>query len=430
MIFLFQNKKELTNFSNCDDVNSSGINRFTASPLVSTLRYSFSKSATFDSFNNRTKYKSYIVPSGVTHSPWDWAGHAELEKNYMTSNRNSVFFYIDQELLTDLQSKKAYLLLDQSHEGYHEEWLFYWFHYCCTVYKIPVSQIIYVTGNLSVETQYADWCKRNNTSERMCVIPHIQFERFTYDSVTQQLKILPTVSEHIRYKTANESNLLTYNCFQKRARPHRIWLFHALWKNNLLSDGINSMNSFFKNNSYYEEKLITDEDYEQMVKLLPMFPRSNMDDTLKQDFKGTSADSFVRDLYHIETRNSWVSIVSEASFAERTCFISEKTFKPIAARHPFILYGNKHSLRYIRELGYKTFDGVIDESYDELDSWERLDAIIKQIQIIKNMSYSKKIEWFESMRAILDYNFEVLKNNSIKQPSSVSKVREYVLQPN
>jgi len=427
MIFLFQDKQKLINFSNCDDVNPSGIRRFTASPLVSTLRYSFSKSVIFDSFNNRTKYNSYIVPSGVTHSPWDWAGHAELEKNYMTTNRNSVFFYISEELLIDLRSKKAYLLLDQSHEGYHEEWLFYWFHYCCTIYNIPVSQIIYVTGNLSVETQYAEWCKRNKPTEKMCVIPHIQFERFTYDSVTQQLKILPTVSEHIRYKTTNQDELLTYNCFQKRARPHRIWLFHSLWKSNLLSDGINSMNSFFKNNSFYEEKLITDDDYNEVIKLLPMFPRSNMNDTLKQDFEGPLGGSFERDLYHIETRKSWVSLVSEASFAERTCFISEKTFKPIAARHPFILYGNKHSLKYIQELGYKTFDGFIDESYDELDTWERLEAIIKQIQIIKNMTYDKKLEWFESMRYILDYNFKVLKNNSTQQPISILKINKYVL---
>jgi predicted nucleic acid-binding OB-fold protein len=72
------------------------------------------------------------------------------------------------------------------------------------------------------------------------------------------------------------------------------------------------------------------------------------------------------------------------------------------------MYGNKHSLKYLRGLGYKTFGDFIDESYDELDSWDRLDAIIKIIQDIKEMPANKKLEWFMSMQPILDHNFKTL----------------------
>jgi hypothetical protein len=161
--------------------------------------------------------------------------------------------------------------------------------------------------------------------------------------------------------------------------------------------------------------------------MLPMYPRSNLKETEKNGFEGPLGNLFEHDLNHQATLDTWVSVVSEASFAENTCFISEKTFKPIATRHPFIMYGNKHSLRYLRELGYKTFHGFIDESYDELESWDRLDAIIQILKDIRAMSNEKKIQWFISMKDILDHNFKVLSDNStVNMPKAIETLRNYV----
>ena len=46
-------------------------------------------------------------------------------------------------------------------------------------------------------------------------------------------------------------------------------------------------------------------------------------------------------------------------------FLSEKVFKPIAWGMPFVILGNRLSLLKIRQLGFKTFDGLIDEAYDK-----------------------------------------------------------------
>lgn len=420
-----------------NDVNPSKIRRFTPSPLLGTLdRYKTLKlkfdnydatSLVVDSFKNRKKYKNYIIPSGVTHAPWDWTGYKDLDKMYDENmvKRKSVFFHLHPKLLGDLRKGKAFLLLDQSHEGYHTDWLFDWFHDACSAYDVDPSRIIYVTGNLAVETQYEEYCKKNDISSKMCVVPHIHFEEFIYDSAKKQKNILPTVEDHLEYKSKN--NIKTYNCFQKRARPHRIWMFHYLFRNNLLDDGINSMNSFAEHASYYEGRVMERADYKEIIEYLPIFPRVDLNKSDRQLFEGPMGGKFEKDLYHQETRNSWVSVISEASYAENTCFISEKSFKPIAARHPFIMCGNKHSLKYLRELGYKTFDGFIDESYDSMDTWERYDAIINNIKTIKNMTDKQKLDWYKSMQSILDYNFEVLKDNTTRLlPSSVLKIQEYV----
>jgi len=46
---------------------------------------------------------------------------------------------------------------------------------------------------------------------------------------------------------------------------------------------------------------------------------------------------------------------------------SEKEAKPIVAKRPFIIFGACRQLQAFRSLGFKTFDGVIDESYDLIE---------------------------------------------------------------
>lgn len=438
MIFIFNSLQRKEGIWGCNDVNTSTIKRFTPSPLVTTLIRHKTLKKTFDNYSpseiildtypNRKKHKNIIIPSGVTHSPWDWTGYTDLDKKYDENmlKRSSVFSHIDKKLLGMLRKRQAYLLLDQSHEGYHTNWLFQWFHDACEKYEIEPRRIIYVTGNLAVETQYTAWCASKNITNKMLVVPHIQFEEFIYDCTQKQKDILPDVEEHIKYKT--ESNLIkTYNCFQKRSRPHRIWMFYYLYKNGLLNDGINTMNSFAHQNSYYENRIMSEGDYKELIEYLPMYPRDISEKYMKDSFKGGHGGNFEKNLYHQETRESWVSVISEASYAEDTCFISEKSFKPIATRHPFIMCGNKNSLRYLRELGYKTFDGFIDESYDSMDTWDRYESIIKNIKTIRDMSKSQKIEWYMGMKDILDHNFNTLIDNTTKLlPSAVLKIKEHV----
>jgi hypothetical protein len=439
MNFIFENLDELRNVVSCNDVNSSNILRFPTSPLVSVLlrwnahrpystEFNVDK-LTIDSFKNRKLYDNYIIPTGVAHSPWDWCGYTDIEKqpDSLMAERKTIFSFLDDKQLSALRKKQCFLLLDQSHEGYHTDWLFEWFHTCCTQYDISPSRIIYVTGNLAAAQQYKEWCADNQLVDVMCVIPYAHFEEFIYDCANTQSKILPTSDQQIAYKVENANSIKLYNAFQKRPRPHRIWLFNKLYEHGLIDDGINSMNAFGCQNGYYDGKFPDVELYNSYRHLLPMYPRINLEDNKKIGFEGPLGDLFEQDLNHQATLDTWISVISEASFAENTCFISEKTFKPIANRHPFIMYGNKHSLRYLRELGYKTFDGFIDESYDTLDSWDRLDAIIKVLKDIRAMPVDKKITWFSSMQDILDHNFKILKDNStVNIPNAMITLRDYV----
>lgn len=77
------------------------------------------------------------------------------------------------------------------------------------------------------------------------------------------------------------------------------------------------------------------------------------------------------------------SLVSESLATGIWCqdlYVSEKTFKPISLGHPFVIFGSTGTLDYLHRVGFKTFDHIIDESYDLVaDPIMRLDKIVKVV---------------------------------------------------
>jgi len=101
----------------------------------------------------------------------------------------------------------------------------------------------------------------------------------------------------------------------------------------------------------------------------------------------------------------------------------KKTFKAIACQHPFIIVGNRYSLRKLREMGYKTFDGFIDESYDTLPTHERMQAIIESLKKITEIE--DKLAWFDSMQDIVQHNYRVLHRLQDTRPEASNELVEY-----
>jgi hypothetical protein len=89
---------------------------------------------------------------------------------------------------------------------------------------------------------------------------------------------------------------------------------------------------------------------------------------------------------------TYFSIVAESGVHPTTLhpvLITEKTYKPIAYRHPFVVYGDPGTLSRLRELGFETFNNLFDESYDTItNSRQREHAIIKTIKEFAQESYS------------------------------------------
>ena len=69
-------------------------------------------------------------------------------------------------------------------------------------------------------------------------------------------------------------------------------------------------------------------------------------------------------------------------------FITEKTYKPIAHQHPFMVLGMKGILSHLRSIGFETFDNIFNESYDNLDIFEdRLEIVYNNIKTFNKEKY-------------------------------------------
>jgi len=115
-------------------------------------------------------------------------------------------------------------------------------------------------------------------------------------------------------------------------------------------------------------------------------------------------------------RKTSFSVVCETNFYtskgwEAGRFLSEKTFKPIAFKHPFILVSVPYSLSLLRELGYKTFSPFINEDYDiEVNDFSRMKKILSEIKRLSSMS-DKDIKIFkENINTVVSYNYQWLRN--------------------
>ena len=439
MHFVFEKitETEFLNFIECQDNY-----RFNTSPLSTTaIRFRGSESNVLRSFSNGIsssltipKTGLYVIPSGVAYSPGDWCGD---NKQYPT--RKPLFSYITGQYLKDLQDRKAFLLLDQAHEGYQTDWLWEWFHTNCEKYNISPKQIIYSTGNLNCTEQYIAWADANNIIDRILTVPYPHFENMIYDTsvnhnrrlepTDHNIRPLPTVNDHIKYKTKYPNKIKSFNALQKRPRAHRMWLFKCLHEANLLANNIISMNKFNLINTHFEGRGFTEEEYINVKDLTPIEPYENPNYRDPDSFATSHGGDYIKLINKQIMLDSWFTIVSEASFgdSEGTCFISEKTFKPIACYHPFIIFGNRGSLAHLKKMGYKTFSPYINESYDTLPTWERLDAIITEVKRINNMTFEEKLNWYKGMTDILKHNYNTLRKNSYETvPAAIQTVKDYV----
>jgi len=99
--------------------------------------------------------------------------------------------------------------------------------------------------------------------------------------------------------------------------------------------------------------------------------------------------------------DSWLEIVPETMHRDGY-FVTEKTVKPIATKTPVLFVSTCRYLEYLKQLGFQTFDSIIDESYDrQYLVQDRITLMLAQLQdIIRNGSES----FYQACRPILEHN--------------------------
>ena len=92
---------------------------------------------------------------------------------------------------------------------------------------------------------------------------------------------------------------------------------------------------------------------------------------------------------------------------------SEKILKPIMMGLPFIAVSTPGLLKSIRELGYETFDGIIDESYDTIEhDYDRMQAVLAEVKRLSKFTDRDWQHFNDQIRSKVQFNKQQFRNKS------------------
>jgi len=236
---------------------------------------------------------------------------------------------------------------------------------------------------------------------------HDWFRGYRYDP-----RLIPPKNRRIKKK------YITFNRLTSCGRVYRSLLISELVKNNIIDQGYVSYNDVCpENNQDYVYNLTAAQNaglitQELLVEAIDNISSTNM--PLRIDYKDQAMipnHSFILSAVE-ETQESFCYLVTETCYWERKHHLTEKIFKPIVSRMPFVLAGPAHNLKYLREYGFKTFDRWIDESYDDIeDPIERMQAIGATMKTICSYSESQLQDMLEDMTPVLEHNYQRFYSN-------------------
>ena len=116
----------------------------------------------------------------------------------------------------------------------------------------------------------------------------------------------------------------------------------------------------------------------------------------------TSESSAVYDA--VDHNHTAISVVLETIFDSRI-HLTEKTLRPLACGHPFMLAAGPGSLALLRKYGFQTFSPYINETYDTVqDNDLRLQLIVEEMKRIQLLSESQRTELVKQCNQIAKIN--------------------------
>lgn len=337
------------------------------------------------------------------------------------------------EQISQIRTGEASLVVSNSHEA---------FHYIVPVlyqtlaiqYDIPPEHIVLISESADI----ASHIKRVSTELNMGEFRSRWLRRFEYDIQINRFLMsfdgppvvngLPGVRLPDPITLESKHYDKKFLCFNRRWRGHRTVLVSLLHAQDLLkyghvslgkSDDNRDWNSAVNRSKYFMDnhpealELLSSVEEE----MLTTFPELYLD---SEDLITNRAilDASTNYLYN----ETYFSVVTETFFFRKERpdeygrFLSEKTFKPVAMRHPFIIVSTPNFLKKFKELGYKSFSPWINEDYDEEnDDATRMMMITKEIERLSTLSPDDLEQFLVAMREICEHNYQLLKNKKLHE---------------
>jgi hypothetical protein len=317
---------------------------------------------------------------------------------FIVSNKSIGFQCIPDYVLADVRNGKATIVLNNPVEGYSgcnlnmhgdeldiiQTWI--------DNSNIPSSRVVYINGNL-----ISDKIKSSNVQYRVegiCVTDGWLIDRYRVNLNTYSI---------IDFKPIDHEYL--YLNMTRDPRSHRMYLHSKLIADDLFKYGKNSFNIklYADSHNNYAHSILNNINSSPEI-----LAGAKIIDSMGVkfiDIDTTDVDKAVGTVNEAIYEQTFLSIISETIVDTNSVLISEKTWKAVLVGHPFMLVGSRGSLKQLREMGYRTFDKWIDESYDDVDTFqERIEIITNNLKKLREKNLEELINIRNEMTEVCMFN--------------------------
>lgn len=322
------------------------------------------------------------------------------------------YAHIPNSILDKVRHGNGYLLIEHGIEAHMYDDAIHSMHgYFQQVHNLPLHKVIYLTGAMNCATVYEEYCQKHNIpndkDNRLTILPY----PVSINIFEEQLKDEPNYNTEI----VPEKLLLMWNRRIGGIRHHRVSMLLHLEKLGLVdrsyiscpNHSVDMPNVNFQQTFSREYMMmfpgITEDTINNFVNRLPLI----LDDEHNVSQMCGDNGNVNRPYY----QNSLVSLITETNFDQKEVTLTEKSFKPLKEKHPFIIVGVNGALKALRELGFETFSEFWDESYDECaDSYMRTRMIADVLYSISLWDRNQILDFKRRVKPKLEHNFNRLKN--------------------
>ena len=204
--------------------------------------------------------------------------------------------------------------------------------------------------------------------------------------------------------------IMHFDALLGNLRPHRDFIYDTIQSQNLQKQILTTyMNHKQKNGLLVNRDIKTNFEWEPDIE--------NFDSTvtLSTDFVDYQGCRLALSrILPIQVYNRTAySIVAETGLHNQYSFFTEKTAKPMMARRLFVMFSGYKFLQNLRNLGFQTFDTVIDESYDLIyNNNDRWSAAFEQVQRLCKMDQSDVLA---KIAPAVEHNYHLVMNTNWEQ---------------
>ena len=324
----------------------------------------------------------------------DYKVYTEIDQPYfyLIHTRGTQYFQassyglkcLDTKVINDIRAGNCHLIIDNLSEGMTgttgnldldilDKWI--------NEIQIPYKNVTMFTGNLLAAK-----------------INKYQFNIRAYcgmEDAYQSKNYGPTFD---KFMPIQEKYL--YLNLNRRAADHRACFLAELINADLLDKGLNSFNFVDYN---LKEARSYDLDLAESFTKLRVIGKRELDHSHSMPLNN--------EIDPMLYSSTFISTITETLCQPDAMMITEKTFRPMAVGHPFMIIGTAGILSELKKMGYKTFSNWLNEDYDKTNNLkDKLKIIVENLRMFSAMSLNELISVRYQMQDVVLHNKQHLQN--------------------